>query len=293
MLLVLFLVLPAFAQLPKGVFLSDSVTIGQPFSFSFSFRHAPDANIIFPDSSYNFAPFELIGMQIFPTSTNKKGSLDSVIYVFKTFTFQPMFTLSLPVYLATDSSVFVSPTDTVWLTQLIDKKDISKIGLKSDYTTVGIDQPVDVWKYLQYLLIVASIIGGYYFLLWDFTYRQYLLFVYQIRHRDFIAKFRKFIRDAENPQAVREAMILWKTHLQELENIPFTTLTTKEIIEAIPNQRLGEALRTMDMTIYGDVQSPQMVFAMSKLLEIANERYGINRKEYKEKLREKTKKITK
>jgi len=72
-------------------------------------------------------------------------------------------------------------------------------------------------------------------------------------------------------------------------DVPFTTLTTKEIVEAIPNERLGEALRTMDMNIYGEVQSSQMIFAMSKLLDIANERYLENRKTYETKLKEKNK----
>jgi FlaA1/EpsC-like NDP-sugar epimerase len=44
----------------------------------------------------------------------------------------------------------------------------------------------------------------------------------------------------------------------------------------------------MDMNIYVEVQSSQMIFAMSKLLDIANERYS-NRKTYETKLKEKNK----
>ncbi len=279
------------SNLPSGVFLSDSIRIGQTVSFAFSYRHPPQATVFFPDTSYNFAPFELVGQQIFPTVTNEQGSLDSVIYLLRTFVVKPQLSLSLPVYLAAeaDSSLFVSAADTVRVMELIRDGAVSKSTLKNDFLLVPADKPINYWKYLQTGLLSALVFIGIYVFLGNFIYRQYRLLLHYKRHRDFSNAFKRYVKDLDTAQNINQALILWKTYLQELENTPFTTLTTKEIIEAIPNERLGEALRTMDKHIYGDVQSNQMIFAMRKLLDVAGERYAANRKLYEAQLKEKRK----
>lgn len=276
------------SDLPKGVFLRDSLRIGQTVSFAFSYRHPPEATVFFPDTSYNFAPFELVDQQLFPTVTNETGSLDSVIYVLKTFVVKPRLTLSLPVYLATetDSSVFSSVRDTIKIIELINDDNLQDDLLRDDLELVEADKPIDYWKYLRIVLLTLLLVGGIYLFFGNFIYRQYRLLLYRKRHRDFTIKFKRYIKESDTPQNVNQALILWKTYLQTLEDVPYTTSTTKEIIEAIPNERLGEALRTMDMHIYGDVQSSQMVFAMNKLLDIANERYVKSRELYEAQLKE-------
>lgn len=281
----------AAQRLPKGIFLSDSVMIGQPVSFAFSYRHPPTDNVFFPDSAYNFSPFQLIRQEVFPTSTDGRGSVDSVIYVLKSFVVRPELTLSLPVYLATetDSSVVTSLPDTLRLTQLVSKDALQAEEFKKDFTTVASEKPFDFWKYFNYALVLILVVGSIYFLFGNYLYRQFRLLLYKNRHRTFVSQFRRLAKESQNSQKVNEALILWKTHLQDIERMPFTTLTTKEIIENIPDERLGEALRTMDMNIYGDVQSPQMIFALNKLLDIANERYLENRRLYEAALKEKSK----
>lgn len=283
----------SYAQppLPKGDFLRDSVRVGHVIPFAFSYLHPPEATVFFPDTAYNFSPFELVSREVFPTSTDEKGSLDSVIYFLKTFTIQPELTLSLPIYLIieADSNVSFSATDTVKIAQLITKDALNEGMPETDFSTVKVTQPFDYWKYVKYLLLTFFVMGGIYLFFGNYIYRQYRLLIYRKRHRDFVVKFKRYIKDSDTSQSVNQALILWKKHLQDLENVPFTTLTTKEIVEAIPNERLGEALRTMDMNIYGDVQSSQMIFAMSKLLDIASERYLENRKLYEIKLKEKNK----
>lgn len=274
--------------LPVGVFLRDSTHVGQTVAFAFSYRHPPEATVLFPDTSYNFAPFEIVDLQLFPTVTDERGSLDSVIYFLKTFEIKPHLALSLPVYLATnaDSSVFSSVRDTIKVIEMIRPGELKKGVPKADFAVVETKKPFDYWKYLRVLLLTFFIAASIYLLFGNFLYRQYRLLLYRKRHRDFTVKFKRYIKDSDTSQVVNQALILWKTYLQTLENAPFTTLTTKEIVEAIPNERLGEALRTMDMNIYGDVQSSQMIFAMSKLLDIANERYAENRQLYEAQLKE-------
>ena len=46
--------------------------------------------VIFPDSSYNFSPFEWVSKEYFPTHTNESGSLDSVVYTLTCFDLAPV-----------------------------------------------------------------------------------------------------------------------------------------------------------------------------------------------------------
>lgn len=282
----------AQSRLPDGRFLSDSVKTGHMIPFAFSYLHSPEATVFFPDTAYNFSPFELVRQEIFPTSTDENGSVDSVIYFFKTFTIQPQLTLSLPIYLVTesDSTILFSKPDTVRLEELINNESLKSGTPETDFSMVKTKKPFDYWKYAKYILLIVAVLGSIYLFFGNYIRRQYRLLVYRKRHRDFVVKFKRYIKESDTPQNVNQALIMWKRHLQTLENVPFTTLTTKEIVEAIPNERLGEALRTMDMNIYGDVKSSQMIFAMSKLLDIANERFVENRDLYEAQLKENRKK---
>ena len=121
----------AYAQIPswvppKGKFLSDSVKVGLPVKYALSYRHKATADIFFPDSSYNFTPFELVKREYFNTITDENGSLDSVVYTLISFEVSPVQELSLPVYVLTkrDCTRVFSPIDYVILNSII-KSDVS------------------------------------------------------------------------------------------------------------------------------------------------------------------------
>jgi hypothetical protein len=77
---IIFLPLLSFAQRPKAFFNSDSLQIGKPLFFSLTYTHTSKTDLLFPDSTYNFKPFELIDINYFPTKTLNGKSLDSVVY---------------------------------------------------------------------------------------------------------------------------------------------------------------------------------------------------------------------
>lgn len=280
-----------FAQLPKGKFLQDSMHIGQPIQFAFSYLHSPSDEIFFPDSSYNFSPFELKKKVVFPTTTTAKGSLDSVIYELVCYSTQPTQHLRLPIFqlIQQDSLVIYSRTDTITLRQLV-ADSLTNARVLSDKQLISVEYATDYWRYIRKSL-TALLIGILFYSLFAKTIqRKYYAFVFRKRHRDFTSDFKRWMREFEQPKILNEALIAWKQHLQWLEKKPFSSFTTKEIIENIPNERLGEALREIDMAIYGGLMSPQMPFALNKLLEVANEIFKQRFDEYKEQLRSKSKK---
>jgi hypothetical protein len=68
-------------------------------------------------------------------------------------------------------------------------------------------------------------------------------------------------------------MALWKNYLEKLTNIPFATFTTTEMVDNLPDKRLGKTLKEVDSTIYGGNFSARTLNAVSVLLEIAETVY--------------------
>ncbi|HEY1055262.1 MAG TPA: hypothetical protein VGE24_09010, partial [Emticicia sp.] len=70
-----------------------------------------------------------------------------------------------------------------------------------------------------------------------------------------------------------------KEHLEWLENRPYTSYTSKEIINRLPSESLEESLHDVDTAIYGGILSTHMPVAMNVLLDKAVELYRKRREE--------------
>src|SRR6187551_2288953 len=101
----------------RSGFFSDSVKIGEPSGFYLSATYPTHANILFPDSTFDFAPFEFERKKYFATETNDGRSYDSVVYYLSTFELDKIQTLSLPIFQLNpqDCTAFESNTDSVRL----------------------------------------------------------------------------------------------------------------------------------------------------------------------------------
>ncbi len=108
---------------PKGAFLVDSAKIGEQIPYSLSIRYPKQMEFLFPDSNYNFFPFEFISKDFFITHTDSLGSVDSAIYYLATFEIEPVQKLFLPVFMISqgDSVVLSPPADSIYLKALINQ----------------------------------------------------------------------------------------------------------------------------------------------------------------------------
>ena len=121
------------AQQPRGQFLQDSIKLGKPFQYALSFRHKPALDVLFPDTTYNFKPFEVKSFEYFPTKTDARGSLDSVVYTLVSFDIHKIQPLSLPIFInmPTDCTTVYANKDSVILMEMFDKST-QKAILKTD-----------------------------------------------------------------------------------------------------------------------------------------------------------------
>lgn len=269
-----------YAQKPVGKFQTDSIELGRPIDYTLSFHHNPAAEVFFPDTTYNFYPFEIIRRNIFQTSTTNGVSVDSVVYTLVTFDITKTQKLSLPVYLLTkrDCTAVFSQPDSVFLKEMI-KTGVDSLQVKPQTNLMALSQQVNYPQIFTYLLGILGLVLLIYALFGRYIRKQYKLFLFSRRHKDFQANYKKLSRATLDDVTIGKALVLWKTHLEWLEKRPYTSYTTKEIILRLPSERLEEALKEVDSAIYGGILSTQMPFAMNVLLEKATELYKKRREE--------------
>jgi hypothetical protein len=275
---------------PKGKFLSVSMKVGLPVQYALSYRHNAMKDVFFPDSTYNFAPFELVDRKYFPTVTDQNGSLDSVVYTLISFEVTPIQELSLPVFVRAkrDCTRIFSPMDYVVLKSIIKpNSQIDTMALKKDTRLIPIVQSVNFPLIFLVIMGLGVLVGMIFWFFGKPIRRQIRLFNFRRRYDDFQKLFQRLSRGTDDTKKrlenIEKAIFLWKKYLERLENKPFTTFTTKEILDNLKDSRLSEALREIDATIYGGVYSKKTIASLQILQELAEGIY----KEHREEMRAK------
>jgi hypothetical protein len=277
------------AQKPIGRFMTDSIELGRPIDYVLSYHHKPSDEVFFPDTTYNFYPFEIIRRNIFPTITNHRISIDSVVYTLVTFDISKNQKLNLPIYLLSkrDCTAVFSSADSVLLKEMIKTttaKSLDSLSLQTSTKILPLQQQINYPEILTYLLGIFGIVIIIYALFGRFIRKEYRLFLFKRKHNDFQTNYKKYTRSTLDDITIGKALVLWKIHLEWLEKRPYTSYTSKEIISRLPSERLEEALKDVDSAIYGGILSTEMPFAMNILLEKATELYNKRRKELAESL---------
>ncbi|SDL05957.1 hypothetical protein SAMN05421823_104265 [Catalinimonas alkaloidigena] len=241
---------------PEGSFLQDSIRLGEPIRFAMSVRHPLNTMVLFPDSLYNFRPFEYLSQTWFPTRSDSLGSLDSVVYTLTTFEIDSVQSLRLPVwYLQGDDSVAVY-TRRVEVdfkpTVVPPLPDSIALQATTDFAPVPTQFNYPYWSLG---IATALLIGFFLFLLFGQPLRRrYQLYRLQRRHEAFERQFNQQLAywKAQPTSQHSEALLsLWKQHLHLLSPHPFSSYTTRDITLLLPDPALNQTLHTLDRHIYG------------------------------------------
>ena len=287
--ILLLIINPTIAQVPswtppKGKFLEVRMKVGLPVKYALSYRHDATKDVFFPDSTYNFAPFELVERKYFPTITDKNGSLDSVIYTLISFDVSPKQELSLPVYVRAkqDCTRIFSPLDYVVLQSIIQSNsNIDTMSLKKDTRLVTINQQTNFPLIFLIIMGFMALAGVIFWFFGKPIRRQIQLFNFGRKYDEFQKLFQRLSRGTDDAKKrlenIEKAIFLWKKYLERLENKPFTTFTTKEILDNLKDSRLSDALREIDAAIYGGVYSKKTITSLQILQELAEGIYQEHR----------------
>jgi hypothetical protein len=241
-------------------FLSDSLKIGDETAFYLAAKYPSSLNILFPDSAYNFAPFEYQRKRYFATETKNGISSDSTLYYLTTFELDSIQRLSMPVYVvnARDCTVYNSSEDSILLIQLVknlpDTVSVQNLPLKANtgYHKVA----------FQFNYVIALIAGAALIIICAVVW---IIFGTRIlnnlrakrllkKHRDFINGYNRLIdqlQKAFSSALTESAVSHWKKYMEQLEARPYTKLTTRETLMLQQDEKLGSNLHNIDMAIYG------------------------------------------
>ena len=281
-IVLLFCVGKANAQdvLVRGGFFKDSLRVGDQTGYYLAAEYPTNLNVLFPDSTFTFTPFEYESKRYFPTKTTKGRSYDSVIYYLSTFEIDRVQALSIPVFQVNpmDCTVYVSPRDTILLTELV--KDLpDTVTLKN--LPLKVNTAYEDVPYTFNYLIVGLIVG----VLLALTAITWVIFGKKIRrhfrlkrmqkaHHKFLETFNlqlDSIKSAFSSITTENALSQWKKYMEQLEARPYTKLTTKETLQMEKNESLGRNLHAVDGAIYG--HDTAVVESLESLRNFADRRF--------------------
>ena len=257
---------------PKGVFLKDSIQIGAPLSFVLSVKYPKNLEIIFPDSLYDFSPFEITNKAYFPTKSDSVFSKDSAIYFLSTFEIDTVQYLKMPVYLINDfdSTILWTTIDSVILNQVVTTiPDSVAMIVNTEYLEVPM---AFNYPYATISLIALAVLIIAIWLIFGKTIQKKIL-IYQLKKRNlkFLESFDQLIKsDYQNCQPILNR---WKSYVEKLKGIPFTKLTTKEITKASSEREIEEALIAIDKNIYGPKDKTLLAKAYQDIRKVAIDEY--------------------
>jgi hypothetical protein len=268
-----------------GFFLQDTIKVGEEVPYSLSVSYPRSYNIIFPDSTFDFQPFEYHNREYYKTISDSVLSFDSVIYYLTTFEIDSVQFLQLPIYINQDEdSMAVYPSlDSVNLYHIIRTMPDS-VKLKENTSFFNIP---NAFNYPILLIIIGALLVMVVISLLFFgkrLSRWIRILVMKRNHKRFTKRFYiklEALRDNRAGVLPEGILVDWKKYMEKLEKEPYTKLTTKELISLHADQRLKENLRSIDRYIYGDIKDKPLHENFDKLLEYSIERYDVRLNEMK------------
>lgn len=260
-IILLFLFSASHAQeiQPRGHFLADSIKIGESVGFSLSLKYPKDLDVVFPDSLYDFSPYEFESKTFSTTKTQGDHSYDSAVYYISTFEIDSVQYLKMPVFVVhgTDSSAIYTTEDSIILKHLVTEipdsvsAEAAPLIENTNYINVALqfNYPYFIIGAIILIIVVVVVIvvfGG--------RIRKYfILRKLKKNHERFIEQFETLKTKQNQPvsQLAETILLHWKKYMEKLESRPYTKLTTKEILSRYENVgEVSETLKGIDRTIY-------------------------------------------
>ncbi len=261
----------------SGGFVQDSLTIGEKIDYWMSARYPANLDMVMPDSTFNFTPFEFLAREYFETTADSTQALDSVVYSLQSFEIDLVQYLSLPgiVLSRGDSTVIQSPRDSIYFKELAPVvTDSTELIANTDYVDVPREFNSPLLMIIGGTLIVIALII---LIVFGKKIRRYFILKRMAKaHEQFVNQLATHISALKQegaPEEVESAIGLWKKYLEKVEKIPFTKLTSKEIVSYDFAAELSNPLRAVDRCIYARIPSQNIYQDFQHLEGFAQNRY--------------------
>lgn len=247
-----------FAQVVnvRGGFIQDSLRIGDEIPFYLTATYPVEDQILFPDSSFNFSPFEYKRKEYFTTSSNNSTSYDSVVYFLTTFEIDRRQKLALPIFRLSerDCTKVMSAFDSVLVQQLVPvlPDSLSDLPVRATIAYQKVQAEFNFPLVVMIVAVLVLMVAVIYFVFGEQIRRRLRRKRMIKAHAAFVAAFDRHLKEKNiSGEDTEAALKIWKSYMEKLNARPYTKLTTRETIRLEKDERLGESLRSIDAAIYG------------------------------------------
>lgn len=163
-------------------------------------------------------------------------------------------------------SVIVSPV-------LVTISDTTKLITNTNYNAVKqvINYPYIIIGVgtLVVLIVVLYLIFG------ERIRKAYYLSRLKRNYERFATQFEKYLQNVLDSKQIEKGLGIWKSYLENLQDIPYTTYTSKEIEEKIHDKELTLSLKHLDRAIYGNMIDESIKPSLSFLFQYARKAYQL------------------
>ncbi|WP_162054794.1 hypothetical protein [Pontibacter pamirensis] len=270
---------------PEGSFSRDTARLGELLQYTLVHHHPAAQEVVLPPENYNFAPFELVRKDFFPTTTKAGISTDSAVYTLRSFEVEPVQQLALPVYVLGDqdtTEVFAA-ADAIVLHQLV-KTVQEPLQVQADTNLATVEERFNWPEMVLWIAAVATFLSLIGLIFGQAIQRKYKLYRLRKDHLYFASRYNSHedrFKKTGAMQSLEKAVSLWKNYLTKLERSAINSFTTKEIVEYYENdEEVNTALRICDKAIYGNVQTEtegETNLALGMLRRFAKSRHKTQR----------------
>jgi hypothetical protein len=279
-LFILFLIasiqVPAQKVQVSGYFTKDSARLGERVGYVLKASYPQSAQLIFPDSTFDFSPFVFLEKKTFVSATTEGITQDSSVYFLSNFSLEPSSYLALPVF---ELNRYDSITHYTTDAELKLKLNLDSIPEQLQFKENNVYQPLDKpFNWFVFSAIIGGIllvVGILFFVFAERIKRLFRKNRERLRWIQFERKWKKLsdlLQQQPNQSTADEAVGLWKGYLEHLRSQPIQEWTSSEIAAALDDKEVFKALRTIDMIIYAGVEGDTSA-ATSYLLEVAKTNY--------------------
>lgn len=251
-------------------FKEESVKIGDTITLISTLRYPKNIEIIQPDSSYKFIPFEFLDKIIFESSTSNNFIYDSTIYLLQTFELDSIQSIYLKSYIinTSDSLEILSNNDDILTISLVNEKN-SKI--KANTLLERINSIFNLKKYSIITGVIFSIL-----ILIYLVFRKKINKYFKIKRikseTDFFKNEFDYILNkylnTNNIKFLENLILKWKRFMEKLSKKPYSSSTTSEISIFNKNIKSIKTLKEIDKCIYSE---NEFIIDKNKLIILRDE----------------------
>lgn len=258
----------------EGRFLKDSTKIGEIIPYSLSVSYPSQINLVFPDSTFDFSPFEWVSKEEFPTRTKDGMSRDSAIYYISTFELEQVQRLAMPVYsvVKRDSLAIYAAKDSIYLLELIQvMPEDPKVVSLTDWLDLEFWLNYPLYLLLASLALIALILAV---LVYGKTaYRAWKSARAKRRYQKLYRRFYELMRKSEHIEKdeMQKHLVYWQSYMEKMSGKPYRKLVAKEIAGLGISATAVEGVRNLERWFYGNIPPEDLKQIYTGLIVGAND----------------------